>query len=135
MPAGRPTRYSLDMCDKVIEIGKEGGSMVAMAVGLGITRQTMYTWMQMHPEFLDSVTRAREEAQVWWEQQGKIGLFADKFNAMVWKKTVEARFPDDYRSSDRLDIGAAGESMTEEDRLRRINEILSKAAKRASGDD
>lgn len=123
--------YSLDMCDRVIEIGRDGGSVCEMAVGLGITRDTLYRWMEVHSEFSDSVKHARELSQAWWEKTGRDALHADKFQSVVWKKIVEARFPNDYRDNTRVEVAPPTEGMTEEDRIQRINAILAKAAKRA----
>lgn len=112
MPAGRPTRYSLGMCDKVIELGKEGMSLCEIADALDITRATLYNWMDQHEEFLDSIKRAREAAQAWWERTGRAGLFADKFNAQVWKKSVESRFPDDYREHKQVELSGSISTIT-----------------------
>jgi predicted metal-dependent phosphotriesterase family hydrolase len=36
------------------------------------------------------------EEQRWWEQAGRGGMYLDKFNALVWKTSMQARFRDDY---------------------------------------
>jgi hypothetical protein len=94
---GRPSSYDPSYCERVIELGQDGASVVEMAHAIGVVKQTIYDWEKEHPEFLDAMTRAREASQVWWEVAGRMGLAADKFNASVWSRSMAARFPKDWR--------------------------------------
>lgn len=94
---GAPTKYRPEYCARVIELGKQGKSYTQIASALDVAKMTIYTWMAENKEFMDAMTRAREEAQVWFENVGQEGLFADKFQASLWAKQVSCRFPDDYR--------------------------------------
>lgn len=93
---GRPTDYRDEYCDTVIALGREGKSKVQIAVALGVVRQTLDNWTEQHPEFLDAMTRAREESQAWWEDKGQTGLEGQGFNASLWAKNVSCRFPQDW---------------------------------------
>jgi transposase len=39
---------------------------------------------------------AKAMEQDWWETKGAEGMAADKFNALVWKTSMQARFREDY---------------------------------------
>jgi len=39
---------------------------------------------------------AKEMEQAWWEVAGRQGMYSEKFNAAVWRKSMEARFRQDY---------------------------------------
>lgn len=106
MPAGRPTDYKPEYCDLVIELGKDGASTVDMSSTIGVVRQTMYNWAEVHPDFMDALTRARELSQVWWEKAGRDGMGADKFNSAVWAKMVGARFAD-YQDRSKVELTGA----------------------------
>jgi len=96
-PVGRPSGYRPEYCERVIEMGKKGYSPVQIAAELGIThRNTLDDWAEVHPEFSDAFTHARTQAQAWWERRGVEGLDAERFNALVWKTSMQARFRDDY---------------------------------------
>lgn len=80
----RPTKYTAEVCDRIIEFfdvepftevdrvhprtGVEYTERVAntlptvegFARSLGVSKQTLYTWCDKHPEFLDAFTRARD---------------------------------------------------------------------------
>ena len=96
MPAGQPTKYRPEYCEEVINLGKLGKSPAQIASNLGVARPTLYAWADAHPEFMTALTRAKTEEQRWWEDQAQLGLTADRFNAQVWTKSMQARFREDY---------------------------------------
>jgi len=96
VPAGRPTDYDPAYCERVIELGKAGKSKAQMAAAFDVSRQTIDNWAEANPDFLEALTRAMAHCQAWWEDKGMSGLDAPVFNAAVWKKSMEARFRDDY---------------------------------------
>ena len=96
------------MCDLVIELGKQGKSITAMANACDVSRETMYTWMDIHPEFLDAIKRARGHAQQWWEDTGQEQARGDiQGNATAMIFMMKNQFPDDYR--DRREVDHSGE--------------------------
>ena len=96
MAGGRPSTYKQEYCEQVVELGKQGKSQVQIAVALQVSRSTMQSWADQHLEFSAALMRAKECEQDWWENAGQTGLTADKFNATVWSKSMQARFRDDY---------------------------------------
>jgi len=98
MAGGRPTLYRPEYCETVIELGKQGDSMAQMASHFDVSRQTIENWASDHPEFLEALSKAKAHCQAWWEKAGREGMFlgGSGFNAAVWKKSMEARFREDY---------------------------------------
>lgn len=96
MPAGRPSTYDPSYCQEVIDLGKAGKSKAQMAAFFDVSRQTIDNWASAHVEFLEALSRAEAHAQAWWEDKGVDGMEKPGFNAAVWKKSMEARFRDDY---------------------------------------
>jgi transposase len=88
--------YRPEYCELAIEIGKRGGGPNDIACEIGVLRENLYEWAKVHPEFLTALKQAKQHEQKWWENKGIEGLGADKFNAMVWKVSMQARFRDDY---------------------------------------
>lgn len=105
-PVGRPTDYRPEYCETAIDLGKTGASKVEIAVELGVTRKTLDNWCAQHPEFLHAITRAHELSQVWWERKGRDNLEADRFQASMWSRSMAARFPDDWREKQDVDLNA-----------------------------
>jgi hypothetical protein len=101
--AGRPSDYSESYCDRVIELGKLGKSKAQMCAEFDVSRQTIDNWAEAHPEFLEALTRAMAHCQSWWEDAGQSGMEKPGFNAAVWKKSMEARFREDYTERREVD--------------------------------
>lgn len=95
-PVGRPSTYDPAYCERVIELGAEGKSPEAIAATLGVLRQTMLAWAEVHPEFFTALEQAKELELLWWEEAGQKALYADKFQNAVWSKSMQARFRHKY---------------------------------------
>jgi len=93
---GRPTTYQPEYCDAVVELGVQGHSLTSIAHLLGVLRQNLIDWASQHPEFSAALKRAKQAEQHWWEEAGRAGLFLDKFNAAVWRTSMQARFREEY---------------------------------------
>ena len=116
MPAGRPTDYKAEYCERVIELGKLGKSHAQISADLGVSRQTLYDWQAAHPEFLDAIKEARDYAQAWFENIAQNNLVSpvQGFSASLWAKAVSCRFADDYTDKTKQEITA---KVTHEDWL------------------
>jgi hypothetical protein len=105
----RPSTYLPEYCEKVIELGAQGMSVVEMAAEIGVHRETLEeNWPAAHPEFSEAFTRARVLSQAWWEKQGRVNLLlppgAGAFNSSVWSRSMAARFPKDWRESKGVEL-------------------------------
>lgn len=96
MSPGRPSDYKPEFCEDVIELGKAGKSKAQMAAAFDVSRQTIDNWAIANPAFAAALDRAMAHCQAWWEDKGAEGMEKAGFNAAVWKKSVEARFREDY---------------------------------------
>jgi hypothetical protein len=110
-------KYKKEMCDLVVEMGRQGKSRTQIAAALDITFQTMINWEKDYPEFLEATTRAYELSMARWEDIGLEGLWATTetytddngkqqkvhkaINAQMFGLQMRNRFPEHYR--DRVD--------------------------------
>jgi len=106
-PIGRPSKYDPAYCDRIVELCGQGKSLAQVAHAFGVARQTLDNWAAANPDFLEALSRAKTAEQAWWEEAGQSGLFLDKFNAAVWKKSVEARFRDDYTERKQTELSGS----------------------------
>lgn len=104
----RPTVYKPEYCDLVVDLGRQGKSVVQMACAIDVVRSTLYEWCKDHPEFSDAFTRAKQLSQDWWENQAQCGLTADRFNAQLWSRSMAARFPEDYQERKGVELSGPG---------------------------
>lgn len=94
---GRPTKYRVEMCDKVITLGEEGTTWTGIAVELKITRDTLYAWKDKHEEFSYALSRARISAQMWWEKRLRGQATDGVGSATAAIFAMKNQFPDDYK--------------------------------------
>lgn len=104
MPAGRPTTYNPEYCERVIALGEEGASKAEMTLELGVARSTFALWEEKHPEFSEAVKRAVELSQGWWEREGRKATFGktDGFNATAYIFNMKNRFKDDWSDTQKV---------------------------------
>ena len=103
---GRPSTYEDDYCSRVVACGDEGYSLAEIARDLGTTSGTQLDWAERHPTFAQALRQAREYAMVWWEHQGKKGMWAGKeFNDRVMKFIMTNQFRDHYK--ERVEVSGA----------------------------
>lgn len=105
---GRPSEYDPAYCERVIDWGMQGKSLTWMAAQLDISRECIYEWARVHPDFSDAISRAKARAQAWWEDKGETGMVAPGFNAGIWTKSMAARFPEDWREKSETALTGAG---------------------------
>lgn len=107
MPGGRPTVYKPEYCEQVIELGKEGRSIRAIAVRIGHCYRTIYTWMEKHPEFLHAVKKSQDYALDFFEEKlisMAEGTHKRNTEAGAIYFTLKSRFKQIY--SERVEIAA-----------------------------
>ncbi len=119
---GRPSEYDPAYCERVIELGRQGMSVVEMACDIGVARATIETnWPAAHPEFLEAFARARDESQAWWEKAGRVGMAGKNIDSAIWSRSMAARFPKDWREVKGTELtGKDGAPVATTQRIERV---------------
>ena len=99
---GRPAEYRQEFCERIIELGKAGSTATQMACELDIAKSTLYEWAKSFPEFSVAFSRARQEAQAFWETTGMVGLQAQGFNSSLYAFMMRGMFKEDW--ADRKEV-------------------------------
>lgn len=108
--------YRPEFCEIVRELGKLGKTAVQIAVALEVRVATLDHWRDTHPEFDDAMVEALEQSQAWWETAAQQGLMAGKkFNANLWSRVMESRYPEYNQPKKRELSGPAGGPLKIED--------------------
>lgn len=94
---GRPTKYRPEICDVVIQSGREGKSRAQIAAILDVSFSTLQLFERTYPDFSAAMIRARELAQAWWEDAGQRGIMSREFNANAYSLQIRNRFPEAWR--------------------------------------
>ena len=91
---GRPSKYDPKYCDKVVSLLSKGYSKEATAGKLGISRDTLYEWCQIHEDFSDSIKTGEAKSRYYWEKIGMDGMLGKVkgFRPVVWIFIMKNRF-------------------------------------------
>ena len=136
-PGGRPTKYKPAHCKTIIDCGKQGMCVAEMADELDVSVQTLYDWSAVHPEFLESFTRAQEAAEGYWARQIREGLkkAPSEFQGPANLKYMAQRFKgwSEKAHVDTKELPADGNAETPDDRsaARRVAMLLAKGTQTA----
>lgn len=81
---GRPTDYRPEFCELLIQHMSEGFKYESFAAVIDVSRSVLYNWEKVHPEFMDAKNRGKDKSLLWWEKEGKKGLWDKTFNSTVY---------------------------------------------------
>jgi len=82
MPAGRPTVMTKDVLDKLEEVFALGGTDEEACLFADISKQTLYDYQKLHPEFVDR-KEALKETPILLARRTAIAKLSDSYvNAM-----------------------------------------------------
>lgn len=95
------SKYDPAMCERVVELGKQGASQKMMAADLEISQKTWQTWKKDNAEFGDAVDLALVNSQAYWERLMLVNAENKNFNTRMVEIAVRGQFQEDYR--DRMD--------------------------------
>jgi hypothetical protein len=101
---GRPSSYRPEYCDAAIELGKQGKSPAGIASFLGVSRQLLYDWAKLYPDFSTAMEKSVTFAQDYWEQKGEDNIGTPGFNSGVYKLFMTARFRHDYMEIKKTEV-------------------------------
>lgn len=69
MQRGRPTDYTPELGDRILELMSEGLSLAAAAAECDVHRRRVYEWEERHPEFAELVQLGRSKRQMFLERR------------------------------------------------------------------
>lgn len=103
MPAGRPTDYTPELGERVLELMSQGLSLAAAAAELDVHRQRVYEWEAKYPEFADTIKLARGKRQRFLEKR----LLDAKDGPIVTSSifALKNAAPDDWRDKTEVEHG------------------------------
>jgi hypothetical protein len=95
------SKYTFEpwMCDRIIELGKEGASQKMMFADIGINKDVAATWKKNHPDFADALSTAVTHSQAFWEREILANVGNKAFNSRLAEIALRGQFQEDYRET------------------------------------
>lgn len=115
--------FKPEMCERIIELGKEGASQKMMFANIGINKNTADAWKKNHPEFADALDTAVTHSQAYWEKMILDNVNNRGFNSRIAEIALRGQFQADYRETRDIKLDAKVE--TKVDFNKEIADLLS----------
>tara|TARA_Y100001973_G_scaffold48395_1_gene72038 strand:- start:3106 stop:3483 length:378 start_codon:yes stop_codon:yes gene_type:complete len=78
--------------DTIINLSKEGASIVELAVALDISRKTLYNLSERDEHFLHTIKKCKRYCEAWWLSKGRTELDNKDFSYTGWYMNMKNRF-------------------------------------------
>jgi hypothetical protein len=95
-------KFTPQMAETVIELGKEGASQKAMYAAIGISKDTAARWKKDDATFCEAMSMATTFGQAYWENMLLANIENKGFNSRIAEIALRGQYPDDYK--DRQEI-------------------------------
>lgn len=130
---GRPPKYDVSYCDRIVARMSKGFSLTAAAAHCDIHRDTVYDWESKYPEFSDAIKVGRAKRAAFLE----IGLLGAPDGPTVTSRifALKNAAPDEFREKVDITLGlpdVSHLSKEERDGLRAMAEKSARLIARSS---
>ena len=115
--------FKQEMCNRMIELGKEGASQKMMFADIGINKNIADSWKKNHPDFADALDTAVTHSQAYWEKMILDNVNNRGFNSRIAEIALRGQFQADYRETRDIKLDAKVE--TKVDFNKEIADLLS----------
>lgn len=124
--AGRPKIELSDLpknWDKlIIDLSKQGASIIELSVALDISRDTFYALIERENQFSDTIKRCKQYCEAWWIAKGRIELENKDFSYTGWYMNMKNRFG----WTDRADVTTQGDKIDASKDIQLTSETINK---------
>jgi hypothetical protein len=100
MAAKKPeSKFKPEMCERMIEMGKQGASQKMIWSDLGISKGSAETLKKNSPEFAEALDMALVHAQAFWERELLANVENKGYNSRLAEIALRGQFQSDYRET------------------------------------
>ena len=87
------------MCERMIEMGKQGASQKMIWSELGISKNNAEALKKSTPEFAEALDMALVHAQAYWERELLANIENKGYNSRLAEIALRGQFQQDYRET------------------------------------
>ena len=92
-------KFTPEMAETIIELGKQGASQKAMYSAIGISKDTAAKWKKDDEDFAETMSLATTYGQAYWENMMLANIDNKAFNSRVAEIALRGQYPDDYKDN------------------------------------
>lgn len=120
----RPSDYDPAYCDLLQAHFADGFSFESFGGVVGVSKQTLYNWLDKHPEFLDAKKRYETASQLAWEKRLHALATSGDGNATAIIFGLKNRAPESWRDVKATEITGANGGPVQTDNVQRVERII-----------
>lgn len=125
------SKYRPEHCRELIDHMAKGFSFESFAGAIGVSKQTIYDWLESHPDFMDAKAIAQEKCRFHWEKLS-VEYVINKpngptINSQVYTLNMRNRFPQEWGQKQEQPPETKDKTLTEAERA-----LLADLSKRLS---
>jgi hypothetical protein len=109
-PIGRPSKYKPAYCNEVIDFMGQGYSIAAFAGYIGVARDTILEWMNVHPEFSLAIKVAKGKRTMKLEGDLMLAESGPLVTSRIF--ALKNAAPEEWREKREIDHTSSDGSMT-----------------------
>ena len=102
--AGRKKLFNEKYHNEIIDTMKKGQSLSFFASKIGVSKQTIYNWINENKDFKESFEIAQTACQAFWETLALNNALTAKGNGNQIQHQMSKRFRDDYGDTSQINI-------------------------------
>nr|BFD33633.1 hypothetical protein GTC16762_32520 [Pigmentibacter ruber] len=102
--SGRKKLFQEKYHEEIIQTMKKGQGVSFFAAKIGVSKQTIYNWINENVEFKESFEIAQTACQAFWENLALNNAVTAKGNGNQIQYQMSKRFRDDYADSSQINI-------------------------------
>jgi hypothetical protein len=95
----RKYTFKPEMCDELVELGKQGFSQKMMFSQIGINKAVAEDWKKKYPDFADALDMAVVHSQAYWERELLANVNNKGYNSRLAEIALRGQFPTDYKET------------------------------------
>lgn len=92
-------KFTQEMADKIIGLGKQGASQKSMYAAIGISKDVASRLKKEDPFFFETMSLATTYGQSFWEQMMLENVGNKSFNSRIAEICLRGQYPDDYKDT------------------------------------
>jgi hypothetical protein len=92
-------KFTPEMADTILELGKQGASQKAMYAAIGISKDVAARLKQDDVFFAETMSMATTYGQAFWENMMLANIDNKTFNSRVAEIALRGQYPDDYKDN------------------------------------
>ena len=93
------SKFKPELCDRMIELGRQGASQKMIWSDLGISKASAETLKKNTPEFAEALDMALVHAQAFWERELLANVENKGYNSRLAEIALRGQFQSDYRET------------------------------------